>query len=215
MLGRPKVCASHTLLVHRVCTACPPRCIVLTSCPQDVEVLLRGRPLRWRVVRQTPTYDQLRGERINADVPASEVHPDWCDRPGRHRLADDTPAAAVCGPPPAPRGQGAEEWSGFGTGGIDRPGKHRLRDHAPAAVTVCGPSGGPATDHAGWSWFGTTEPGRAELAKITPAASCVAETHCRGNTPAVDQRPRSGHRAAGEPTPRAPVPPPLHARDSQ
>ena len=32
--------------------------------------------------------------------------------------------------------------------------------------------------------------------------------HTAGATPAVNQRPRSGHRAAGQPTPRAPVPPP-------
>jgi hypothetical protein len=180
---------------------------------------LRGRPLRWCVVRQTPTYDQLRGERINADVPASDVDPDWLDRPGRHRLGDDTSAAAaIYSPPPRPRGEQAEEWSGFGTGGIDdRPGKHRLHDHAPAAAAACGQSRGPATDRAeGWSWFGTTkEPGRADLANATPTVPCSAGTHCPGHTPAVDQRPQSDHRAVGQPTPRASVPPPVHARESQ
>jgi hypothetical protein len=168
-------------------------------------------------VRQTPTYDQLRGERINADVPASDVDPDWLDRPGRHRLGDYTSAAAAMySPPPRSRGEQAEEWSGFGTGGIDdRPGKHRLHDHAPAAAAACGQSRGPATDRAeGWPWFGTTkEPGRADLANATPTVPCSAGTHCPGHTPAVDQRPRSDHRAVGQPTPRAPVPPPVHARE--
>lgn len=169
-----------------------------------------------RVVRQTPTYDQLRGERINADVPPSEVDPDWLDRPGRHRLREDAlAAAAVCGPPPRSRGEGAEEWCGVGTG-IDHPGKHRLRDHAPAATTVRDPTRGPATDRAeGWSWFGTKEPGSAELAKARPAVPCVTGTHCRCHTSAVDQRPGSDHRAGGEQTPQALVPPPAHARDNQ
>jgi hypothetical protein len=133
--------------------------------------LLWRWPLRWRAVRQTPTYDQLRGERINADVPASKVDPDRLDCHGRHHLQDDAPVApAVCGPLPGPRREQAEDWSGFGTGGVDRPGKHRLRDHAPAAA-VCGPSLGPETDPVeGWSWFGQNKPGRADLADTTPAA---------------------------------------------
>jgi hypothetical protein len=162
-------------------------------------------------------YDQLRGERINADVPVSEVDPDSLDRPGRHRLRDDTPAAAaVCGPPPGPRGERAKDWSEFGTGGIDRPSKHRLPDHAAAAAAVCGPSLGPGTDRAeGWPWLGTGEPGRADLANATQAASCLAGRHCRGHTPAVDQRPGSDHREVLEPALRALLPPPVHARDSQ
>jgi hypothetical protein len=52
-----------------------------------------------RTVSQTPTYDQLRGERINADVPASEANPQLTDRPGRHRVREDTPTdSAVPGP---------------------------------------------------------------------------------------------------------------------
>jgi hypothetical protein len=43
-------------------------------------------------VSQTPTYDQLRGERVNTDVPVSEADPQPVDRPGRHRLQDDATA---------------------------------------------------------------------------------------------------------------------------
>lgn len=68
-------------------------------------------PLRCRTVNQMPIYDQLRGERINADVPASrssdadQLPVDHC---GKHHLLADPPVpAAVFGPgpraDPAPR----------------------------------------------------------------------------------------------------------------
>ncbi|MBV9057936.1 MAG: hypothetical protein JO296_00915 [Pseudonocardiales bacterium] len=44
---------------------------------------------------QTPTYDQLRGERINTDVPAGEADPQPVDRPGRHRLQDAATAESA------------------------------------------------------------------------------------------------------------------------
>ena len=51
-------------------------------------------PLRSRSMGQTPIYEQLRGERINADVPSS--HPDLLRpaRPARHRLDPETPGPA-------------------------------------------------------------------------------------------------------------------------
>jgi hypothetical protein len=95
--------------LHRWCT-------VPTSCPHDVEALSAGAPLQCGAVSQTPTYDQLRGERINADVRASEADPHPLEHPGRHRLRDDTPTAAtVCGPF-GPRDDFTEAWSWFGTG---------------------------------------------------------------------------------------------------
>jgi hypothetical protein len=49
---------------------------------------------------ETPIYDQVWGERINADVPASGTDPQRAGYHGEHRLLPDTPiAAAVCGPP--------------------------------------------------------------------------------------------------------------------
>jgi hypothetical protein len=54
-------------------------------------------------VSQTPTYDQLHGERLNADVPAiegdsfaSETDPDPLAHSGKHRRRDDGPSAALC-----------------------------------------------------------------------------------------------------------------------
>jgi hypothetical protein len=56
-------------------------------------------------MRQTPIYEQLRGERINADVPSSETGPSRVGRPGRHRrVPETTGSVAVC----RPRGPGAD-----------------------------------------------------------------------------------------------------------
>jgi hypothetical protein len=56
--------------------------------------------LRCCPMRETPIYEQLRGERLNADVPSSETGPSWVGRPGRHRrVADTTGLVAACRPP--------------------------------------------------------------------------------------------------------------------
>jgi hypothetical protein len=55
---------------------------------------------RCRPVRETPIYQQLRGERINADVPSSETGPSRLGPPGRHRRVPDmTGSVAACRPP--------------------------------------------------------------------------------------------------------------------
>lgn len=92
-----------------------------------------GPALRCRTVSLTPTYDQLRGERINADVPASETDPQPVDRPGRHRIPDGTLAAPAPSGPSPEGGESAKDWSGFAKGDSDPSGKHKLRDEAPAA----------------------------------------------------------------------------------
>jgi hypothetical protein len=63
--------------------------------------------LRCRAVGQTPIYDQLRGERINADVPPSTVESDRLVSSGKHRLgAEASSSTAVEGRPvrPGPAG---------------------------------------------------------------------------------------------------------------
>jgi hypothetical protein len=53
-----------------------------------------------RPMGRTPIYDQLRGERINADVPAAEAGPQVGGRRGRHHVLVVAPGpAAVAGPP--------------------------------------------------------------------------------------------------------------------
>ncbi len=56
--------------------------------------------LRCCPMRPTPIYEQLRGERINADVPSSEIGPSRVGRSGRHRrVPETTGSVAVCRPP--------------------------------------------------------------------------------------------------------------------
>jgi hypothetical protein len=50
----------------------------------------------------TPIFDQVCGERINADVLASGADSQWAGYHGRHRLIPDTPVAAAVSGPPGP-----------------------------------------------------------------------------------------------------------------
>ena len=58
------------------------------------------RPYGVRLMGRTPIYDQLRGERINADVPAADADPQVIGRRGRHHVLVVAPGpTAVFGPP--------------------------------------------------------------------------------------------------------------------
>jgi hypothetical protein len=71
-----------------------------TVCTYHVVVGARRRALTVSPMGQTPIYDQVRGERINADVPTSGADPHRADDHGKHRLSPETPVpAAVFGPP--------------------------------------------------------------------------------------------------------------------
>jgi hypothetical protein len=79
--------------------------------------------LRCCLVGQTPIYDQLRGERINADVPPSPIDSPRPADPGRHRLDAQAPSAAAVVVRP----------SGAGTDGL--AGQHRqVRTHRGAQL---------------------------------------------------------------------------------
>jgi hypothetical protein len=72
--------------IHSLYTAC--RCRSHRRCLYGV------------AMRETPIYEQLRGERINADVPSSETGPSRLGPPGRHRrVPDTTGSVAACRPP--------------------------------------------------------------------------------------------------------------------
>lgn len=88
-----------------------------------MEAVVAGAALGCRGVSHTPTYDQLRGERINADVPASEADPHQVDPPGKHRLGDDAPAVVVGGFSPGPGADRTQGWSWFAMVDSDHPGK--------------------------------------------------------------------------------------------
>jgi hypothetical protein len=85
----PLPAASDSTHPHPVHTLCM---------PHPVHPLLQCHP-----VSQTPIYDQLRGERINADVPAPKVGPET-NRPRRTRLyaPDARGAAEMSTRPPGP-----------------------------------------------------------------------------------------------------------------
>lgn len=169
--------------------------------------------LRCRAMSQTPTYDQLRGERINADIPASEADSEQVDHFGRHRLVDGLDAA-VCGQPPGSRADLAG-WPGFGTVNSGQPGRHRLHDDPPGAPAICGPSSGPPADLVGgWSWFTPADPGRAGLANATGPVPFTAGTDPRGQTHVTDQEACCGQRAALKQALRAVLPPPADAEDT-
>ncbi len=51
---------------------------------------------------QTPIYEQLRGERINVEVPATGADPQRVDHPGKHRLLAVAPVPAAVFEPPGP-----------------------------------------------------------------------------------------------------------------
>jgi hypothetical protein len=73
-----------------------------TACPHHGGVAPVDPPLGCRPMGQTPIYDQLRGERINADVPATGADPQLVGRPGEQAVLAVAPVpAAVFGPGPA------------------------------------------------------------------------------------------------------------------
>ncbi|MGH3631215.1 MAG: hypothetical protein ACRDRL_27700 [Sciscionella sp.] len=135
-------------------------------------------------MNQTPTYDQLRGERINAEVPASDAdvparEADPRVHLGKHHLREDgSTAAAVSSSSPGSGVDLAGDWAGSGTGDSEDPGKHWLRDDAPGAAGVCGPAPGLGADLAeNWSWFGT-----GELDSVDPA-NAARGVHCSAGSP--------------------------------
>ena len=133
--------------LHRWCT-------VSTSCPHDVPVVHMmwrpsppGAPLRCSTVSQTPMYDQLRGECINADVPAGEVDPYPLHHPGKHRLRDDAPGPVeVCPSSPGPEADLAEGWSWFGTGELGRADLANVTRPAHSSSGASGYGYPPAAD---------------------------------------------------------------------
>lgn len=176
-----------------------------------------------RVVSQTPTYDQLRGERINADVPPSEVHPPRLDQPGKHDPLN-APDVLAHGQSRETEAELATAWSWFESVDAGPSGRHHLSSEVLAAVEVrdpapalpeCHPRFGPGQAEKVSSVSGT---GRDEsptplvsgLPGAVPPVAHARHTPAHGGgsfaTPAVsDDRPTGGrgaHQGHG-PLPRA------------
>jgi hypothetical protein len=140
--------------VHRRCTVSPLR-------THHVDAALSGPPLRCRPVRPTPLYDQLRGERINADIPPSDAQAQQVEDRGKHRLAHgELRSVTVCTQPPRTTAHRANaDVSPHEADPQQRghPAKHHLPDdelRLAATFTRPPPAADPA---ANWSWFATAE----------------------------------------------------------
>jgi hypothetical protein len=171
--------------IHTICTACPP----VVHSPHALSTRcgcrrLRGAPTV-RDVSHTPTYDQLRGERINADVPPSEDSPRF-DQSRKLHPADDT--AGAHGQSPGPAGDLTSAWSWFESVDACLPGKHHSRDDAPGAAEVCGQSPG-------------TQASQARLGVGESGATSAAHGTRRSDAP-----------TAAPSGPQAALPPVAHAR---
>ncbi|MFN2479023.1 MAG: hypothetical protein ABR615_07595 [Pseudonocardiaceae bacterium] len=62
---------------------------------------------------QTPIYDQIRGERINADLPAAGSEPPPIDPPDKLRLPAGGADPTVFARPPEVAADRAADWSWF------------------------------------------------------------------------------------------------------
>jgi hypothetical protein len=121
-----------------------------------------GPPLRCRPVRPTPLYDQLRGERINADLPPSDGHLQQAADRGKHRLADGELGSATEDTRPSripshrantdvpPREADPHQRA--------HPAKHHLPDGEPGLAAAFTRPSAAADRITNWSWFATAEP---------------------------------------------------------
>ena len=166
----------------------------------------------------TPTYDQLRGERINVDVPASQAgvrgrpaDPESLTGPGRHHLRDDAPTAvAVFGPSPGSGAGLAADWPGLRTGDCDPRGKHAVADDPPDAPEVSSPCQEPGADLAeSWSWFATGKPASADPVISARVVHCSAGSPGRRHPPSMNDEKAAEQRGLpGQASPGV-LPPPV------
>jgi hypothetical protein len=105
--------------------------------PQPVHTTVlpppQTRPYGVRPMGRTPIYDQLRGERINADVPAADADPQVVGRRGRHHVLVVAPGPTAVFGPPGP------------STGLDG-NRHHLLESYPAVQ----PAGDEGRAVAGW-----------------------------------------------------------------
>ena len=144
-----------------------------------------------RAMSQTPTYDQVRGERINADVPASEGNQHELDYLGKHRLQSDAPiVTAVCDSSPGPGADLVEDWPEITADDSECVGRHCLRAHASAAAESR-PAPGPGADLVeDWCWLGT---GGRHDAHTGPLETLTVSESAEHNMTASDRIRRRVH----------------------
>jgi hypothetical protein len=147
-----------------------------------------------RAVSQTPTYDQLRGERINAEVPPSEYDLPRVDQPGKHGPADDAPRTLASGQAPEAASDLPPAWSWFEPTDAHPPGRHHPRGDMPGAADLRGRT----SSQSGYGMVGSESAGSGNAIR---RAESTRGTRLRGETQAPA--------LAGPP---AALPPVAHAR---
>jgi hypothetical protein len=96
MASRRGTCTAAPQTLHCLYTDTSTGSWAIHSSPQHVDDPTEGAAFTVRPMSQTPIYDQLRGERIGADVPASAAggtDPQRSARLGKHHLPAEAPAA--------------------------------------------------------------------------------------------------------------------------
>jgi len=124
------------------------------TCTHPVDAGPTCPPLRCHPVSQTPIYDQLRGERINADVPVPGTGPQRVGYTGQHRRPDGAAGTGtVLG---RPRGAGAElaasqrhpavvEAAAWGAQVTPPPAAHARPEQAQAGSGLPAPGAGDSS----------------------------------------------------------------------
>jgi hypothetical protein len=166
-------------------------------------------------VSQTPLYDQLRGERINADVPASDT--DVSARQAQHEpLSPSGLRLVAAGGPVAVAVHGVSSGSEADlTAEGDRSGRHHRPDVASdveGGAGLCRRQGAEVAE--GRSRVAATVP--AGPAAPMPSERCVAQQADPAvDTPALTRASGAGQRQQSQQPPPALVRSPVHARNSQ
>jgi hypothetical protein len=150
-----------------------------------------------RPMGRTPIYDQLRGERINTDVPAAEAGPQVGGRRGRHHVLVVAPGPAAVAGPPGPS---------TGLEGTDTISWRRPRRFSPQVTGTRGRGGGTASSSfAGSPRAASTGTRRQQLpgaSHNTAAQGTAAGDHGAHWGQGVD---RDRHRTHTEPRTAAPA----------
>jgi hypothetical protein len=107
---------------------------------------------------QTPTYDQLRNERITV---AGDADSAQIDQSGKHRLGEDLAAGSLRDRSPEPEADPTDDGSVVRACQGDRGGKHRPRDDISHTTATDDRPRRGAEFADDWSWFGPAEPDRA------------------------------------------------------
>lgn len=171
----------------------------VSTCTHRVDAAPADLPLRCGPVAQTPIYDQLRDERINADVPATGADPPPVGHPGKHRLLGDGPSAsAVTGPPGPGAALDTDQHDPVGTDPAGQPaddGQRAAAGWGPRATLSSATHTRQAPTH------GPSEPLRPATGHNPAARHAAADAH--GAPPEKGSRPRQAERT--EPRPAAPA----------